>query len=1204
MSKNLNSFKNPLIRDGVSQRQRQMAALSPDFIKLDEWELADALLWACQLSQKIKYYDLTNREIGHWEEFWHNSAPVQIAQISKMRPQAIKERYAQALQKFLDNRQPQTLQHVLAVWKEIVSAIADWHQTLKSYLPLQDVIRGLVRTNLSEPLTQMQQFERMAGSLDPDFYRDLKQQFDLDLKAAVNYRTTISDRAELDLVFQGLFQTYRQIIQTAPQHLHTSLSDRADHPPHLALFFAFWEVLRPARDDLNRITQRHLDFFYRQVLALRDRPAVPDRAHLLFELAKLPDLKEFNLPQGTRFSGGKDAIGQDLIYTLDQDIVVHKAKIASLKGLFIDPHDQAVYASAIVNSFDGKGADFPKTEAIPAWLPFGDASREPVALGLAIAADVLLLQEGDRTIQLTLTVRDPQGRLLQLQPEQLRQCFQVKVSSTEKAWLDAALTAARSEPRPNATDQFQVALTIQLAASQPPLLPYQAELPGAKLPTTQPVLLLLLNPLVRIDRLAPYYFLRSLQLLDLTLETSVQGVRNLIVQNDLTILDANKPFPPFGSQPQPGSSLYIGSQEVLQKALTALTVKLNLQPPSRWLDIYAAYDAATGETDPNLQSQNFDPGRLTIQALSDRVWSEPIAANLFTELSLTEQLATLKLDRAIAPQPVAPLTTQSQNSFLRLTLATGSPRSDFLHADYPTVLARQMIAVATTGGAPGKRNAVIGAYYQTAEPKIVKAKTAEIDYAEPILPREPYLPMIQSLSLDYRAIARCQDCTLFHLCPFDGFEPLAADATPSLLMQLPDAEGELWIGVQDLDPPTALPLLFQVVEESADTSLKKAELSWFYLNDNRWLSLSDRIVSDTTQGLVASGIVQLGLPSTMSRAQTTILDPKLHWIKAVVPARSRAICRMLNVHPQAAQVTFTDNGNDPNHGAIALTAGAIAALETPQPQIKAVVQPYNAFGGKLKETPAHFYLRVSEHLRHKGRAVTIFDYERLVLEKFPEIYKVRCINHGAWDETQDQMYELVPGTVTLAVIPDLSKRISLSDLEPKVNINLLEQIQDYVASLSSTWADIRVVNPRYEKIRIAAQVKLKSPYDANFGYYSRTLNQAITDFLAPWTRSTNADIQFGGRLYYSAVLDFIEQQDYVDYLVDFNLSLEGQTNVREAIASTPRSVLTSGASMPTTPYHKIQEFRDTMILPSRQLPKRTELGYQTLEDLTIGQSTT
>ena len=179
-----------------------------------------------------------------------------------------------------------------------------------------------------------------------------------------------------------------------------------------------------------------------------------------------------------------------------------------------------------------------------------------------------------------------------------------------------------------------------------------------------------------------------------------------------------------------------------------------------------------------------------------------------------------------------------------------------------------------------------------------------------------------------------------------------------------------------------------------------------------------------------------------------------------------------------------------------------------------------------------------------------------MLEKFPQIYKVRCINHGQVDR-KGQLHELMPGAVTIAVIPDLSQHKTTNNLEPKVNISLLKEIEDYLAKLSSSWAEIRAVNPQYEHITVRFQVEFKQPYQANFGYYRRQLERDIISFLSPWTVDTGAEIHFGGKMYRSSILNFVEERTYVDYVLNFEMDLGKQVNVREAVASTARSILIS-----------------------------------------------
>jgi hypothetical protein len=1308
--------RNPLIRDGVTQRERQQSALSPDFVRADERDLADFLSFTHRLSQQVNYYGLQNRLEGTWQAFFDRSPAIQLALISKTRPELIQQRYELTRRRYLAqwaitpaaasvsrSQRLGKLGEVFEVYAAILDDLVSWHQRLANDTSLKPLIRASVRANLASTINQLVRLEqgliqieraKAAPSLSSapsssgqgtdersqrldhllQRQQSLTQQFGLSIAPNIasneNDRSLSTDLRQLtinrsqaqfvlDGMFQPLFQTYSQIIQQAPAALQQSLPGDQTLPPHLTLLIAFWQVLQPARDDLNRMTQRHLDFFYREVLRLAEKPAQPDRAHVIFGLAKFQD--SHILKRGTGLSAGTDPTGADRVYTLADDLVVNTAQVAEVRGLFRHaqileaetPVALGLHESAMANSFDGQGGEFPQDQAVQAWLPFGNASRPTAAVGFAIASPLLLLQAGDRTITLTLSFPLDQPLPAEL-PEHLRHELRIDFSGAAD-WIAADMAQAQIAFTPlDSPNPHQLTITVRLPPGSDSVLPYHPELPGGSLRTSHPVMRLVLHHRdadhaltdsgAAVPDLMALHVLQRATLQGLTLTTEVTGMRNLLLQSDLGPLEAAKPFQPFGPQPKAGNSFYIGSREIFQKPLTELRLSFDLEtdpPPDKdgkpdWVQTYAGY------RDFSPQAAAFEPGRLAVQGLRDRQWQPPTTAvkrNLFSppetetegttdtadtalasssvsesseaeeskapELSyaidLSKQLASLHLGGfatgPLSPDPPDPWTHQSKAGFLRLQLVG----DDFLHSEYPTVLARQVLATATHAIAPAdageQRNAVIGAYYYLAgqhpaierspsspptEPEnsdpgqslssdssasdnpsaqdsgtggnsgstggssvdslansdkrltgggtfIARSETVAANEIPvmptvaaneiPVMPKEPYTPVMTALQVDYTASLDCtadlnpDHCQLFHLHTFEGVaalpRTLTDDQTVTLLPQY-DHEGELLIGLQDLQPATAIALLIQVAEETADTDLERTPVTWHYLIDNDWKPLDPhQILQDTSNGLIHPGIVKLAIPPDISNAHTTLLNPALHWIKATVEARSGAIGSIISLHTQAAEAGFTEADNDPHHLDTPLPAETIANLVAPEPEIQQILQPYQSFGGKRQEPPARFYTRISEHLRHKGRAVTIFDYERLVLEQFPSIHKVRCINHS---QAQDkQLYEIAPGHITLAVIPEITHPRTFSDLQPKANINLLAEIEDYLKSISSPWASITVINPRYEPLRVTFQVQFRDPYQADFAVYRRQLERDIIGFLSPWTVNENAEIHFGAK---------------------------------------------------------------------------------------------
>ena len=264
------------------------------------------------------------------------------------------------------------------------------------------------------------------------------------------------------------------------------------------------------------------------------------------------------------------------------------------------------------------------------------------------------------------------------------------------------------------------------------------------------------------------------------------------------------------------------------------------------------------------------------------------------------------------------------------------------------------------------------------------------------LPSEPYTPVIKSLTLDYTATAEISDIDLIHLYPYkDTYKPEQIDRQPSLLPTFCD-EGTLFLGLSGLIPGSNVNILFQLAEATADSETDKPELHWYYLDNNQWKLLRNgfEVLDDATNGLTTSGILKFALPENMTN-DNTVLPKGLHWIKVGIPSGSRSVSETIGIHAQAIQAVFT---NEPSNDKLrldkGLPAGSLSKLKEADAAVTKVTQSYDSFGGRLPEAQGHYYVRVSELLRHKGRAIQKFDYERLALEAFPQLFKVKCINHS------------------------------------------------------------------------------------------------------------------------------------------------------------------------------------------------------------------
>ncbi|PTQ91918.1 baseplate J-like protein [Nitrosomonas nitrosa] len=879
----------------------------------------------------------------------------------------------------------------------------------------------------------------------------------------------------------------------------TAASQKRDNGPFMTILLAFLHLYRYLQADINRLSGEHLKYYYEQVLRFQRRPPQPDRVHVLFELS--PQVNQHYLPAGTELKAGKDNLGKPLHYVTDRDIVVNRARIAQLKTILVEPTGR-IYAAEVANSADGLGA--PLVSAPPAWPAFGHPSMMQLStVGFAIASHLLWLQEGQRTITVTLTFES-----LESKPESpdAKALFSrlIPYASGKDDWIELQLRAVQ-------VMGSKVILDISVRPDQPAITTFNAEKLEGYFDTEFPVLKLLQNPQ------QPFYHqLKNLKLqqIDLTVKvdanSSQAGLQQLVVQNDYGVLDAGGSFQPFGPAPSVGSLFYIGSREAFSKPLTGLTIQI------RWADLPGVDNGFNKYYEGyNPRPENNGVYTVSLAALASTTW-QPFgpAVNLFDSAS-----GKLVSDRTI-PGIRPNLRLHSElpefeqwdaslvQGFIRLRLNN----RDFGHKQYPKIFATEA------------------------------AKRVD----PPNFPNPPYTPTIQSISLGYESTqsiqlnqtANINQIQLFHCLPF------GSERMPPPLAEignfLPDlALGNLYIGLEKLQPPQNVYLLFQALEGSAESvdAVRQQDIQWHYLTAAGWSPLSGPdIVTDTTEGLQQPGMMVFNIGRDAVN-RSTVLPSDLHWLRASIQKDPAGAAQMVTLETQVVTAVFDDRGNDPDHLSTPLAANRISALNQRNSAIKKVSQPYPSFNGVPAEQDIPFYSRISERLRHKQRAVNLWDYERMVLAAFPQVYKAKSIPHTAID-TERYYSEFLPGHTSIVVIPRSRQHHAVNALEPKASTDLIEKIGRYLRAYGSGFVGgkqqrLQVINPRYEPVRVSCSVGFHAGFDG--GYYREVLNDALRRHLSPWAYDDGADIPFGGKVYKSQLLAFVEEQPYVDYVTDFKL---------------------------------------------------------------------
>jgi hypothetical protein len=1024
---------------------------------------------------------------------------------------------------------------------------------------------------------------------------------------------------QLDELFQLFYKGVAQVQAFALSGFGETLTgNNQEHAPYQGLLYAFLELfarVKDGRNGLNDITRLHLDFFYKEILQLKHRPYVPDHVHLVTTLAK--QVNTFLLAKDTGLKAGKDAKKQEITFLVEEDVVLNKATVEQLRTLSKDGFS-TLYAAPVANSADGLGAAF-QNPANNSWPVLGAASwisknnpaagpqHFPYALsGFMLSSAVLLMKEGARTINVNITLQDLDADATELNSV-LKDLLKIQYTS-DKGWSTVS----------NATVAYSnnnLAITINLLPDAPPVLPPDEKKLLVAYPVKAPILRVLFNQQKQYElKTRPWYDLLSqARVTAVDINVTASGLKQVVMSNDDGPIDAGKAFFPFGSVPKTAGSLYVGSDEAFRKHLTNMSLKLEWEGlPKDFYTHYRAYNP-----DPGIDNNSFTVLAEKLEngewkAVSDPAQPLPLFQQKNSELQ-SEHI--LVLDNTVMPlltqeAPLTPYNSASLYGFVRFKL-----NRHFYHQEYPAILAEQTLNMADpdwqfknrwtdlkiqisrnepahperglyeqagdtknltenadtlAGGitatpteeertaltdATGAAETAAGNLY--AKAGAIKSLTDQVPYIG--IPKQPYTPSIKSFSLSYSADAGMDDIILLHQYPYEESNYKDVPVASSSLMPVFGDEGSLYLGIKDAVPGSNLSLLFQLAEFTADPDIPAADVRWQYLQGNEWKTLAKDIdvISDTTQSLLVSGIVTIALPWDAD-LQHTILPSGYHWLKVSAAAHTTAVCEAIMVAAQGARAVFSNRDNDLERLAAPLAPNTISALVVPQSAIKSIAQEFPSFGGRKEETDPQFYVRVSERLRHKGRAINIYDYERLVLEAFPAIYKVKCVPHtkicrndaGAGTPLQS------PGWVTLAVIPEIAGFSAGSRFRPKVSRILQKQVSDYLQLRTSGFARVQVINPDYQEVNFSGNIKFRAGRDKQ--YYKQLLETEVQSFLSPWILTGSQDIVFGSTIMMSSVLQFIEQRSYVEYVTEFKMFRTNGPPVKGITADTPWSIPVAG----------------------------------------------
>jgi hypothetical protein len=706
---------NEITRDGSGQLNRYLKALDPSYAPIDDRNIEDLLVYAKRYASQIRFYDtpdsgvVSNEPVEKisWREFFRRDMAVIAASVANWDFLQVKKDYDETRKRLDENPKPELFAALFNPILGIATKIDSWYSIAIPDNPLYGDLTIGIQSSLKAALNKVREYEEGFKLVDPYTplsinYAGIKNknfwELDHPVKANVSIYEGQQEKEKIrnatlyvDDIFLTFYSFVSNLVNSSDRYLTFALEEYPSHQPHMALFITFLRLFQHARHQMNGITERLLNYYYRDVLQLKEKPSIPDKVYVVFELAK--DIANYDLAKGTALDGGKDGSGIGQVYKTRHDLVINQAKVKELKTIFLEKNQgdgvlTTLYARPVANSQDGYGEKF--TDPYPKWPTFGKGSdvnrnfqniceqlnllqdqyyyKNETMLGFAIASPHLLLQGGKRVIIYRLMAFQKifdekvinEERIVQIKLTSQKNWLKIEKQMNQdnyqslKTLLDEGTFPDQEYETSYFFDLSENLLLIYLPLSEDPITAFDAEVHEGSFKTDHPVMQILMGPAVQLD-LADF---KDMRFSDSTMEVRVgtinndgarnanfDGLKTLLLQNDDGLIDSSTVYDPFTAYPSMGRSLYIGSDEVFNKNIDQLSVNI----------LFAA----------NASTKN----NFTLDVLKDRSWIRLIDSTNGNDLSRNVLSEVGELTRT----PLSfndRYSGKSTKGFLQLTLNT------------------------------------------------------------------------------------------------------------------------------------------------------------------------------------------------------------------------------------------------------------------------------------------------------------------------------------------------------------------------------------------------------------------------------------------------------------------------------------------------------------------------------------------------------
>lgn len=380
------------------------------------------------------------------------------------------------------------------------------------------------------------------------------------------YDREFLDEVCLSLKYAGdqTYTFYKSIVDYAEVEYEEIIKEKDNYPDTL-LIRTFVDLMNVYKAQVNTLAEKHLNFYYDDILKQKKELASPDHvfasANLSFEDGT------YMLHSDTYFNAGENEKAETILFKSVKETSLNSGTITNVYTLSTNETD--FYLKEIENVGE-KQVD--ENEAVQSWATFGSQQlQENTAMSLLIASPMLFLGIATkRIIIISIAFTEEVAKSI---VESV-----VYSLSTAEEWLEVQPTFSEK----TMDDINYLVITIELDANVAPIAPFGED--TEELQTQWPLLKMTFGNYAMLNNPPKIEIL--------IIEVDVNETLNASLYNDFGALSFEEPFQLFGPTPEKNQNFFIGSNEVFSKPVNYLDINLTWDnlPPEGFCAYYEEYN--------------------------------------------------------------------------------------------------------------------------------------------------------------------------------------------------------------------------------------------------------------------------------------------------------------------------------------------------------------------------------------------------------------------------------------------------------------------------------------------------------------------------------------------------------------------------------------------------------------------------------------